>query len=209
MFGDPPSGILVPPPRGESYDLSDLEPSDSSRTSNTWLRPSTEPKTSCRNLIRDGSSCSVILTWQTGFNDSTWLKSGLGKTAQPYLHQGPLFPRWNRRRRQRILNPAGSAILRTKRDLGPLRRCFCHIPCSGYATTLDSFYHDGSLSMCAQTAARYFPAGPRPSTTLFGLTNAATFPDNAACTHTLPAQKSMSARSNTHSPRTDEMQTQR
>ena len=143
MFGDPPLGILVPPQRSESYDLLDHGPSDSSKISNPWPTPSRELRTSYRNLTRDGTSCSVILTWQTGSNCSTWLKAGLGKTAQPHLHQGPLYPRWTKRRRQRILNPAGYAILRTMRDQGSLAALF--LPHSvlwlctdGEHTTLDS-----------------------------------------------------------------------
>ena len=99
-------------------------------------------------------------------SDSTWLKSGLGKTAQPYLHQGPLYPRWNRRRMQRILNPAWSALADDARPgVGLfLPHSVLWLCTGGEHTTLDSFNHDGSLSMLARTAA-YFPAGPRPSTT--------------------------------------------
>ena len=115
----------MPPQRSESYDLLDHGPSDSSERSNPWPTPSTELRTSYRNLTRGGSSCSVILTWQTGSNCSTWLKAGLGENSTATFAPGTAVPQMEQRgRRQRILNPAGSAILRTMRDQGSLAPLF-------------------------------------------------------------------------------------
>ena len=101
---------------------------------------------------------------------------------------GTAVPVWNRRWRQICLKQDGFVILRMKRDLGSsvvlyLPHTALWLCTEGEHTTLDSPHHDGSLSMRAQTAPRYFPAGPRPSTILFVLMNTDTVPDNAACTH--------------------------